>query len=71
MQAYRVEKTLQEDGTVTLEHLPFQAGDAIEIIILAQPASSQSARSESLRGLPLQYDQPFEPVAHDEWETLR
>ena len=38
LQAHRVETTLTQDGTLTLDHLPFQAGEAVEIIILPHSA---------------------------------
>ena len=37
MQAYRVETTVSQDGVLTLENLPLQAGETIEVIILVQP----------------------------------
>ena len=37
MQAYRVETTLTQDGTLTLRNLPFRAGEAVEVIILVPP----------------------------------
>jgi hypothetical protein len=47
MQAYRIETTLQQDGTVTLQHLPFQAGEPVEIIVLARSAEDQSSGAVS------------------------
>ena len=41
MQAYRVETTVSEDGVLTLENLPFHAGETIEVIILAQPVATR------------------------------
>jgi len=37
MQAYRIETTLTQDGTLTVSNLPLRAGEAVEIIILVQP----------------------------------
>lgn len=34
MNPYRIEIILAEAGTLTLRDLPFQAGDAVEVIIL-------------------------------------
>ena len=71
MSTYRVDTTLTEDGKITLDDLPFQAGDAVEIIIV--PRSSQPTEKELQ---PLQrkvsyYDKPIDPVAHEDWEDLR
>lgn len=67
--AHRVETILQDDGKLTLEQLPFQAGQAVEVIILARPTTAPTPPSYSLRGKPLKYDRPFEPVADTDWET--
>ena len=67
MQAYRVETVLQSNGTVTLQHLPFQAGETIEIIVLACPTEAKVSKSYPLRGTDIQYVQPTEPVAQDDW----
>lgn len=69
MQAYRVETVLQFNGTVTLEHLPFQAGEAVEVIVLARPTEARLSPSYPLRGTHIQYVQPTEPVAQDDWEA--
>jgi|GEM_PF-6906988 len=37
MVAHRVETTLQQDGTLLLDNLPFHAGETIEIIIRVAP----------------------------------
>ena len=69
MQAYRVETVLQFNGTVTLEHLPFQAGEAVEVIVLARPPESKLSHSYPLRGTCIRYVEPTEPVAQDDWEV--
>ncbi len=38
MNAHRVETKLLQDGQLTLSDLPFQAGEAVEVIILGHPA---------------------------------
>ena len=38
MQAYRVETTVAQDGTLTLSNLPLRAGESVEVIILVQPS---------------------------------
>jgi hypothetical protein len=71
MIAHRVETVLEQDGTLTLENLPFHAGEAVEIIILAQPARRQHQNRYPLRGTRVRYDQPTEPVALDEWDAAQ
>ena len=69
--AHRIETTLRQDGTLTLEHLPFRAGQAVEVIILSQPGAAAAADLYPLRGAPFQYERPTESIAEDEWEALR
>ncbi len=70
MQAYRIETTLQKDGTLTLQHLPFQAGEPIEIIILARSPEVQPSSRYPLRDTSIQYIEPTEPVAQSDWGAV-
>ena len=69
MVAHRVETTLQQDGKLSLDNLPFHAGEAVEIIILTAHSRVQQTNPYPLRGKVVRYDRPFEPVAHDEWDA--
>lgn len=70
MQAYRAEATLSEDGTVTLRDIPFRRGEAVEIIVLsAVPAAPPACYS--LRGTPVSLIAPTQPVAADDWDSLK
>jgi hypothetical protein len=67
--AHRIEAVLAEDGKLLLDHLPFQAGQAVEVIVL--PASGPTPPSHALRGTVLRYDQPTAPVADADWDVLQ
>ncbi len=67
MQAFRVETVLPPNGIVTLKHLPFRAGARIEIIVLARSNEAKSDNGYSLRGTDIQYLEPTEPVAQEDW----
>ena len=70
MTTHRTEKMLQEDGTLTLDGLPFHAGETVEVTV--QPkATPRSNGAYPLRGTPVTYTAPFEPVAADDWEASR
>jgi hypothetical protein len=71
MKPHRVETTLEQDGTLTLNELPFNAGDAVEVIILARSPKQNGQESYPLRGQPIYYDEPTEPVAEADWDALR
>ncbi len=70
LQAHRIETTLTQNGTLTLDHLPFQAGETVEVIVLPNALASLSHNSYSLRGTLVQYQEPMEPVAQQDWEVL-
>ena len=71
MEAHRIETTLIHDGTLVLDHLPFHAGDVVEVIILAQAAAETHHAPYTLRGLPVRYDRPDEPTAESDWEAAQ
>lgn len=71
MNSHRVETTINQDGTLTLKDIPFRAGDAVEVIILERTPKSGGDNPYPLRGRPVQYDAPTEPVAETDWNALR
>jgi hypothetical protein len=71
MRAYRIEKTLSEDGVLELRALPFRAGEIVEAIILSREDKVCEAQDFPLIGKVLRYERPTEPVAQDNWEVLR
>lgn len=71
MSTYRVDTTLTEDGKITLDELPFQAGDAVEIIIVPRASQPTEKALTPLHGKVIYYDRPTEPVAQEDWEALQ
>lgn len=73
MNAYRIETTLTENGTLTLQDLPFCAGDSVEIIVLERRSHTRHPGENPypLRGKVIRYDDPTEPVALEDWEVLQ
>ena len=69
MQAYRQETIIQHDGTLTLRDLPLHAGEKVEVIIIVQSPPIGSQNAYPLRGLPVTYIDPTEPVADSDWEA--
>ena len=70
LQAHRIETTLTHDGTLTLDHLLFPAGAAVEVIVLPDAAFSQTQDRYPLRGTPSSYTGPVEPaVGPNEWNA--
>jgi len=71
MQAYRLETVVQKDGTLILSNLPLKAGSNIEVIILVQPVVSLRSNRYPLRGKPITYLHPMEPVAQSDWSVIQ
>jgi hypothetical protein len=75
MYAHRIETILTENGKLTLQNLPFQQGDEVEIIILERRCTSSPTESNSypLRNKqPYRYEDPFEPaVPVEDWDVLQ
>ena len=67
--AHRIEVVLSEDGKLSLDQLPFRAGQAVEVIVLPAPGPAPSGYP--LRGSVLRYDDPTAPVAEADWDALR
>jgi hypothetical protein len=70
MTAIRLQTTLTQDSTLTLQNLPFHAGDRVEVVIALPEAPSVQDNPYPLRGTPLNYEMPLEPIAIEDWETL-
>jgi hypothetical protein len=71
MRAYKLETLIPENGVLTLDSLPFRAGEAVEVIILARDEHKRETVRGALRGKVVQYERPTEPVAAEDWDALR
>ena len=62
LHTHRIQITLTQDGTLTLDDLPFQAGEAVEVVVQPYAATPESASNPlvryPLRGLVVPYDRP-------------
>ena len=70
-QAYRTHIQVSGDRTITLRDLPFQQGEEVEVIVLAEARNARHADRYPLRGTPLRYEDPMAPVADMDWEATR
>lgn len=70
MNAIRIETTVDEHGEVHLKKLPFAAGEAVEVTVVVKP-SRQPGSAFPLRGVPIIYDHPTDPVAEDDWDAVQ
>lgn len=70
MTAHHVEITLVQDGKLVLDELPFRAGDTVEVIVLARQ-SKPNGQKYPLRGQPIKYVEPTDPVAKTDWDAIQ
>ncbi len=68
MRNFFADTVLQEDGKLNLDHLPFQEGDAVRVFITA---TERPVENHHLRGTVLKYEQPFDPVAPEDWIAVQ
>ena len=71
MESYRIETTMPSNGQLTLKDLPFQAGELVEVIVLALPGTKSSPDRYPLRGSVIKFDNPFEPAVTQDWEAMQ
>lgn len=72
MRAYRAEKKVSQDGKIQLEALPFEAGEVVEVIVLAcERVEEEQGSLHSLKGSVVKYIDPTEPVAQNDWGVLQ
>ena len=71
MKAYRIEKKIAAKGELKLNALPFEEGEEVEVIILSREVAYHSVDPSPQRGKVIEYLNPTEPVAEEDWELLK
>lgn len=71
MQAHWRQTTVGEHGELVLEDLPFEAGQPVEVLVIAKDTGTKKTADRGLRDSVLEYYEPFEPVAGEDWDALR
>ena len=67
----RLETIVVQDGHLHLDHLPYRAGEAVEVIVRSIVTNNDPTAANPLQGTVLRYDDPTGSVAEDEWSALR
>jgi len=65
VQAHWRETTVGEHGELVLEDLPFEPGQAVEVLVVSKTTGSTTAGGRSLRDSVLEFHEPFEPAASE------
>ena len=69
MQAHRTQAIVAENGSLTIEKVPFPAGKPVEVVVFPANEASREGQRYPLRGTPIQFDGPTAPVAESDWEA--
>ena len=71
MQTYRIEATIAQDSTLVLQSIPFQAGELVEVTISKKFTMASNGNRYPLRGTPVTFIRPTDPVAQTDWEAMK
>jgi hypothetical protein len=67
MHSHRLETVIQAGGTLTVQGLPIPEGEPVEVIVVVK--EDADGKRYPLHGVAYGYEDPFSPVAADDWET--
>ncbi len=69
MNSHRIKTAITESGKLSLQNLPFKAGDEVEVIIRQQNKTVDS-EAFPLQSTVLNYEDPFEPaISPEDWNA--
>ncbi len=71
MSIYRTTTTVTSNRTLTIEHVPFEPGEQVEVVVHSSSQAPDTQQQYPLRGTPIRYIDPFESVAEEDWEVLQ
>jgi hypothetical protein len=71
MQTYHIETIVAEEGVLTIQGLPLHCGERVEVIVKSHPLIELNQKNlYPLRGKSVQYKDPFDSVAEEDWEII-
>jgi len=71
VEAHWRETTVGEHGELVLEGLPFAPGQPVDVLVVSKAAASPTTGRRSLQGSVLEFHEPLEPVASEDWDALQ
>jgi hypothetical protein len=71
VQAHWRETTVFEHGELILKGLPFDPGQPVEVLVISKPVGLTTDVGRSLRDSVLEFREPLEPVAGEDWDALQ
>jgi len=72
MAAVHLQTVVGADGTLTLRDLPLLAGHVVDVLVRDRASSQkETANRYPLRGTSVEYKNPFDGVADDDWDAIK
>lgn len=71
VEAHWRETTVGEHRELVLGGLPFEPGQPVDVLVVSKAAGSTTAVFRRLRGSVLEFHEPLEPVASEDWDALQ
>lgn len=65
------ETTVGAHGELVLEGLPFEPGQPVDVLVVSKAAPLATAGSRSLRDSVIEFLEPLDHVAGEDWDALR
>ena len=70
VQSHWGETIVGEHGEVILEGLPFEPGQRVEVLVISKAPGVAGTQQSNVRGSVIEYREPLQPVASEDWDAL-
>ena len=71
VQAFWRDTAAGAQGDLRLEGLPFEPGQPVEVLVISKTAGSAATAGRSLLDSVIEFRDPLEPVASEDWKALQ
>jgi hypothetical protein len=71
VEAHWRETIVGERGELVPEGIPFESGQVVEVLVVSKAAGLAAAAGRSLRNSGIEYREPLEPVAGEDWDAVQ
>jgi hypothetical protein len=71
VQAFSRDTAVGAEGDLHLEGLPFEPGQPVEVLVISKAAGPAAETGRSLLDSVLEFRDPLEPVAGEDWDALQ
>jgi hypothetical protein len=71
VQAHWRETTVGDHGELVLEDLPFEPGQLVGVLVVSKTAGPTRDAGRGLRDSVIEFHEPLEPVASEDWDALQ